>query len=95
MQTITITVGDDKTIIVDVEEDGQVVGEPYQCESAEECLQYVQSVMDKGPMADDSMADESMADESMADGSERSDYSSMWNEESKMRGQKMSQPGEY
>ena len=46
--------------------------------------------MDKGPMADDSMADESMAD-----GSERSDYSSMWNEESKMRGAKMSQPGEY
>ena len=90
MQTITITVGDDKTIMVDVEEDGQVVGEPYQCESAEECLQYVQSVMSKGPMADDSMADESMAD-----GSERSDYSSMWNEESKMRGQKMSQPGEY
>lgn len=92
MQTITITVADDKTIMVDVEEDGQVVGEPYQCESAEECLQYVQSVMDKGPMADDSMADESMADESMADGS---DYSAMWNAESKKRGAKMSQLGEY
>ena len=92
MQTITITVGDDKTILVDVEENGQVVGEPYQCESAEECLQYVQSVMNKGPMGEDAMADDSMADESMADGS---DYSSMWNAESKKRGAKMSQPGEY
>jgi len=37
MQQITITVGDDGTMTVETSEGG----EPYQCQSAEECLQYV------------------------------------------------------
>ena len=86
MQTITITVDDDTKITVAVEEDGQMVGELYECSSTEECLQYVQSVI-----RDDSMASDEMTGE--AEPSE--DYSSMWNQESKMRGQKLSQPGEY
>jgi hypothetical protein len=83
MQIITITVDDDETIMVDVEEDGQAAGEPYQCESAEECLQYVKSVMveDSSEMAGEAEPAE--------------DYSAMWNQESKMRGEKMSSPGEY
>jgi hypothetical protein len=83
MQTITITVDDDKTITVDVQEDGQAAGEPYQCTSAEECLQYVQSVM----------GEESSEKPGEAEAPEN--YSAMWNQESKKRGEKMSAPGEY
>ncbi len=75
-------------ITVAVEEDGQPVGELYECSSTEECLQYVQSVI-----RDDSMGDDEMSMDDEAGQSE--DYSSMWNEESKMRGAKMSAPGEY
>jgi hypothetical protein len=90
MQTITITTDDDMKITVVVEENGQVVGEPYECSSIEECLQYVQSVI-----TDDSMDEDAMGEDAMADGSERSDYSAMWSQESKKRGAKMSAPGEY
>ena len=83
MQTITITVDDDMKIMVDVEEDGQVVGEPYECESAEECLQYVASVISEE------------SSEMPGEVEPAEDYSAMWNQESKMRGEKMSQPGEY
>ena len=88
MQTITITVDDDTKITVAVEEDGQMVGELYECSSTEECLQYVQSVI-----RDDSMSEAS--DEMTGEAEPSEDYSSMWNQESKMRGEKMSQPGEY
>ena len=83
MQTITITTDDDMKIMVAVEEDGQPAGEPYECASPEECLQYVQSVM----------GEESSETAGEAEAPEN--YSAMWNQESKKRGEKMAAPGEY
>lgn len=41
MQQITITVGDDGTMSVETSEGG----EPYQCKSADECMQYVGMIL--------------------------------------------------
>lgn len=41
MQQITISVGDDGNITVETSEGG----EPYQCQSTDECLQYVGMIL--------------------------------------------------
>ena len=75
MQQITITVDDDGKITVDVQEDGQPAGEPYACESMDECLDYVRSVMS-----------EEQGEPAEEQGSEPAeDYAAMWNEEAKKR----------
>lgn len=41
MQQITITVGDDGSMTVETSEGG----EPYQCQTVDECLQYVGMIL--------------------------------------------------
>lgn len=83
MQTITINVDDDGQITVDIMENGEPAGEPYECQSPEECLQYVKSVMteESGEMPGEMEKPEN--------------YKRMWAEESKKRGEQMSAPGMY
>ena len=83
MQTITINVGDDGRITVDVEEDGQPVGEPYECQSLNECLQYVKSVMTEE------------SGEAPGETEQPENYARMWREESKKRGVQAAAPGGY
>jgi hypothetical protein len=88
METITITVGDDKKITVTTggdeaqgQDGGQPGGEqPYECQSTEECLQYVGMIL-KEEMGEG-------AQEEATEGPE--DYGKMWNQEAKAR---QPQPG--
>lgn len=90
METITITVGDDKKITVTTggdeaqagaqgEQPGQE-GQPYECQSADECLQYVGMIL-KEEMGEG-------AQEEATEGPE--DYGQMWQQEAKKR---QPQPG--
>jgi hypothetical protein len=54
---ITITV-DDETGQMTVEADGQ---EPYMCESAEDCLEYVEGLLSGGEMDAETMWNEEAA----------------------------------
>ena len=76
MKQITITIGDDGQVTVETSEGG----EPYQCESIDECRQYVDQMLaeegGEGP------------EEQMAEGQE--DYGQMWQQEAKNR---QPQPG--
>ena len=74
-QLITINIDDDGKIMVTAEEDGQQMGEPYECDSPEECLQFIESIMteEKGETPEEGMNE---APE---------DYAKMWKEESKKR----------
>jgi hypothetical protein len=86
METITITVGDDKKITVTTEGDEQGAqggqpgqegqgNAPYECKSADECLQYVGMIlkeeMGEGPQ------------EEATEGPE--DYGQMWQQEAQKR----------
>lgn len=73
MQTITITLEDDGRITVEAE--GQ---EPYQCESSDECLQYVEGVMR-----------EEQGEAPGPEGAEASepDMATMWDQEATKRSQ--------
>lgn len=87
MQTITIKVEDDGKISVEVNEDGLPAGEPYDCKSPDECLQYVKSVMaEESGEATQSSGEAPEAPEN---------YARMWREESKKRGQQAAAPGVY
>jgi hypothetical protein len=85
MQQITITVDDSGKISVDTQENGQPAGEPYECESMDECLQYVKSIM--------SEEQGETPEEQTTEGPEN--YEQLWNEESKKRGEQMAAPGMY
>jgi hypothetical protein len=88
METITITVGDDKKITVTTEGDEQSgqpgqEGEgnaPYECKSADECLKYVGMIL-KEEMGESSQ-------EEATEGPE--DYGQMWQQEAQKR---QPQPG--
>jgi hypothetical protein len=71
MQQITITVGDDGNITVETSEGG----EPYQCQTVDECLQYVGMILKEesgeGPQ------------EQSAEGPEN--YGQMWEQEAASR----------
>ena len=74
-QTITIEVGDDGRILVTAEEDGQPMGEPYECDSPQECLQFIESIMteDMGESPEEETTESA------------ENYESMWNEEAGKR----------
>jgi hypothetical protein len=74
-QTITINVDDGGRITVDAEENGQPMGDQYECDTPEECLQFVESVMTE--------EEGENPEEQMTEGPE--DYKKMWNEEAKKR----------
>lgn len=74
-QTITIEVGDDGRIVVTAEENGQPAGEPYECDSPQECLQFVESIMAE----DMGESPEEQTTESPEN------YEAMWNEEAGKR----------
>lgn len=74
-QTITIELSDDGQITVTAEENGQPAGEPYQCDSVEECLRFVGDML--GEEGGES------PEEQKTEGPE--DYQSMWNEEAASR----------
>jgi len=88
METITITVGDDKTITVTTggdESENQQPGmqgggmqegqQPYECKSADECLKYVGMIL-KEEMGEG-------AQEEATEGPE--DYGQMWQQEAQKR----------
>ncbi len=76
-QKITIEVSDDGQISVMAEENGQPMGEPYQCDSVDECMQFV------GKM----LAEEGGESAAEQQGEAPEDYESMWNEEAAQRKQ--------
>lgn len=76
MKQITITLEDDGRIIVESPE----MEQPYECESIEECKQFVSQMLDEE-------AGES-PEEQMGEGKEN--YAQMWNEEAARR---PAQPG--
>ena len=71
MKQITITLEDDGRIIVESPE----MEQPYECESIEECKQFVSQMLDEE-------AGES-PEEQMNEGKEN--YEQMWNEEAQRR----------
>ena len=74
MQTITINVGDDQAITVEVEENGQA-GEPYECDSVEEALQFVGAALGEE-------SQEPAAEQASEPGE---DYAAAWDEEAGKR----------
>ena len=76
MKQITITIEDDGRITVESPE----LEQPYQCESIEECKQFV------GQMLDEESGESS--EEQAGEGTEN--YEQMWNEEAQRR---PAQPG--
>jgi hypothetical protein len=76
LKTITITQDDSGQLMVDVDQDGQPVGEPYSCESPDECLEYVgEQLAGQEPAEDMLEPAEPAAD----------DYEKTWNEEAAKR----------
>ena len=80
METITITVGDDKKIAVTTGGEMQQGQQPYECQSADECLKYVGMIL-KEEMGEG-------AQEEATEGPE--DYGQMWQQEANKR---QPQPG--
>jgi len=76
MQKVTITVGDDGNITVETSEGG----EPYQCQSTDECLKYVGMILKEE-------SGESPQEQS-TEGPEN--YGKMWEQEAQKR---QPQPG--
>ncbi|NBT76518.1 MAG: hypothetical protein EBT15_11270 [Betaproteobacteria bacterium] len=73
MKTITITMADDGTLTVDSPD----MDQPYQCESVDECLEYV-SDMIKGEESNEPYQAEEKAEP---------DVKAMWNQEAAKRPQ--------
>lgn len=80
MKTITITQDDSGQLNVQVEQDGQAAGEPYSCESPDECLEYVGDQL----AGNEEPADEEAASEP-AEQDERAAYAQAWNDEASKR----------
>ena len=76
-QTITIEMSDEGQIMVTAEENGQPAGEPYECDSADECLQFV------GAMLKEEGGES--PEEAKTEGPE--DYKAMWEQEAGSRKQ--------
>lgn len=77
MQTITITQDDDGRLSVQ----SDAGGEPYECESPEECLEHVAGLLAGEPMADEAMDEAAMGEEPMGEEA----YAQAWNEEASKR----------
>lgn len=71
MQTITITVQDDGRITVE----GSEFAEPYECDSAAECAQFIESVL----------TEESGESPAEQQGEGKEDYAAAWDEEAQAR----------
>ena len=75
--TLTITLDDDGKITVDSPE----ANESYECDSIDECLQFVEMAL---------------REESGEPATEpKEDYGKMWSEEAQKRGQEAAAPGAY
>lgn len=76
-QMITIEVSDENQITVTAEENGQPAGEPYECDSVDECMQFV------GAMLKEEGGES--PEEQQTEGPE--DYKAAWDEEAAGRKQ--------
>jgi len=79
-ETITIEIGDDKSIVISVAEDGKPAGEPYTAKDPADAAKYIDSIINEEN-------DESPEEEN-TEGPE--DYAKAWNEEAQKR---PAQPG--
>ena len=79
-ETITIEVGDDKSITISVAEDGKPMGEPYTAKDPADAAKFLDSILNE--------ENDEGAQEEKTEGPE--DYAKAWNEEAKSR---HAQPG--